>query len=350
VPSRPVPSLLRGFSAPVNLTIDLPDRDLEFLMVHDSDLYNRWQAGQMLATRMLIEIVTAIREGRSVRPGARLAKAIGAAIMDGRLEAAYRAQLLALPGEADIAREIGKNVDPAAIHAARVQLLRLVSRTIRPELLEIYDSLKPKGKYKPDAKSVGERSLRNAALAAIAASGDAADLELAAGHYRSARNMTDTMAGLAVLSDADHPARLEALAHFHDRWKGDLLVMDKWFAIQAMSALPDTPEEVERLTRHPLFSMQNPNKVRALIGSFASANPLAFNRPDGCGYDFVAGKVMELDGFNPQVAARLMGAFRSWRTLEPGRQRQARQALQRVAARKGISRDLYEIVTKTLDG
>ncbi len=349
VPSKPVPSLLRGFSAPVNLSIDLSDRDLEFLIVHDSDLYNRWQAMQTLATRTIIEIVEATRNGRTVRAGGKLAKAMGAALGDGRLEPAYRAQLLQLPGEADIAREIRKDVDPQAIHAARTQLLRLISRTIRGELIDAYETSRPKGRYRPDANSVGLRSLSNSALGLIAERGQPEDIALATKHYWSAKNMTDAMAAIAILSDIDCPERRQALAHFEERWQGDLLVMDKWFTIQAMSSLPDTLERVDELTRHPLFSLQNPNKVRALIGVFAGFNQLQFNRPDGRGYQLVAGKVGEIDGFNPQVAARLLGAFRSWRTLEAGRRKQAKKALKQVAAREGISRDLYEIVTRTLE-
>ncbi|MEZ5775998.1 MAG: aminopeptidase N [Hyphomicrobiaceae bacterium] len=349
VASRPVPSLLRGFSAPVNLTVELTEKDLEFLMVHDSDLYNRWQAGQMLASRIIIDIVTAIREGRRVRPGARLAKALGAALVDEGLEAAYRAQFLQLPSEADIAREIRKDVDPDAIHLARRQLRTLIARMLREDLLETYRRHLMKGAYKPDATSVGRRSLRNTALSLIAETGERSDIALVAEHFWSSRNMTDETASLSILADIDCDERQKALEHFERRWEGDLLVMDKWFAVQASSSLPGTLETVEELTRHPLFSLKNPNKVRALIGTFASANPIGFNRADGAGYRFVAGQVAEIDGFNPQVAARLSGAFRSWRLLEQGRRRHAKKALTALAKRPGISRDLYEIVSKTLE-
>jgi aminopeptidase N len=349
VTSRPVASLNRGFSAPVNLVIEQSERDLEFLMVHDSDLYNRWHAVQTLATRTIIEMVDAIRSGRRVRRGQKLAKALAFSLADDNLEPAYRAQLLTLPSESDIAREIRRDVDPAAIHEARSSLLRTIGKTIHDELVEAYERFATKGPYRPDAQSTGKRSLRNAALALLSQTGEREDIGRLSRHYRQGTNMTDWTAALVLLVDIDGPERASALDDFHDRFKDDLLVMDKWFTCQAVSALPDTVEAVERLTRHPLFSIQNPNKVRALIGALASANPTGFNRADGKGYAFVADRVLEIDKFNPQVAARLLGAFRSWRALEPGRRARAKKALKKVATTEGLSRDVYEIVTKTLE-
>ena len=161
--------------------------------------------------------------------------------------------------------------------------------------------------------------------------------------------MTDTIAGLTILSHLDEPARQEAFSDFYERWQDDHLVIDKWFALQAASTLPSTLDRVRTLSEHTLFSLKTPNKVRALIGAFANMNPLNFNRPDGAGYEFVAGKILEIDQFNPQIAARLSGAFKSWRMLEPDRCVLARRALEQVAGTDGLSRDTYEIVSKTLD-
>ena len=350
VPSKPVPSLLRGFSAPVNLTIDLSERDLEFLMVNDTDLYNRWQSAQLAATRTIIEIMAGLREGKRPRKGQRLAGGLGHTLNDHKLEPAYRAQFIQLPSEADIAREVRKNVDPALVHEAREMLLKQISKALRDDLIEAYRANEVKGRYSPDAASAGKRALRNAALGLLAASESKEDVARVADHFAAAKNMTDQTAALSILCDIDGPARKAALAQFEKRWKDDALVMDKWFSVQAMSSLPGAPEAVEALTEHKLFSVQNPNRVRALIGAFAMFNPLNFNRADGKGYELVAGKVIELNAFNPQVAARLLGAFRSWRMMEPIRRKLAQKALKRVAATKGLSRDVFEIVSKTLEG
>ncbi len=349
IPSQPVPSLLRGFSAPVNLTIDLAERDLEFLMANDSDLFNRWQAAQSYATRTIVQIVDAMRNGKRSARGAGFARALGATLRDETLEPAYRAQILALPSEADIAREIGNNVDPAAIHSARRQLLRLIAKHLADDLLDIYKAQATTKAYSPDAASAGRRSLRNAALGLLSRRGEKSDITRLARHYRQSDNMTDQTAALSLLADHGGAERDKVLADFYKRWKDDHVVIDRWFAVQAVSSLPDTPERVAALKDHELFSMTNPNKVRALVGSFASFNNLGFNRPDGAGYKLVADTVLELDGFNPSVAARMLGAFRSWRTLEPKRRRLAKRSLDRIARKKDLSRDVFEIVSKTLE-
>jgi aminopeptidase N len=179
--------------------------------------------------------------------------------------------------------------------------------------------------------------------------GEKSDITRLARHYRQSDNMTDQTAALALLADHSGPEREKVLADFYKRWKDDHVVIDRWFAVQAASSLPDTPERVALLKQHELFSMTNPNKVRALVGSFAGVNMLAFNRPDGAGYKLVADTVLELDSFNPSVAARLLGAFRSWRTLEPKRRRLAKRSLDRIARKKELSRDVFEIVSKTLE-
>ena len=349
VPSRPVPSLLRGFSAPVNLTVDLSDVDLAFLMANDSDPYNRWQAAQTYAARTIIAGVRALRHGERAPRATQFAKVLGMTLADESLQPAYRAQFLSLPSEADIAREIARDVDPVAIHKARRSLLKQVGQVMGDQLEQLYAGNAAKGVYSPDAKSAGKRALRNAAMALLAARGGADDLVRVVQHYRKAANNTDETMALVLLSDMKSPEREKALEHFYERWKDDHLVIDKWFTLQATSSLPGTLATVKRLTKHPLFSMQNPNKVRSLIGAFATGNALHFNQPSGKGYEFVADRVLELDGFNPQIAARMCGAFRSWRTLESGRRKLAKAALTKIAKQKGLSRDVHEIVSKTLD-
>jgi aminopeptidase N len=348
VPSRPVLSLLRGFSAPVNLTLETSPAELEFQMVHDSDLYNRWQAGQTYAMRNLTELVAAVRAGKKPKAKPSFAKALRATLTDESLEPAYRAQFLVVPGESDIARELKKDVDPDAIHSARLALVVSMAEVLHDELTALYDAMAIKGVYKPDAKSVGKRSLRHAALGILSRSGKPADVDRLAEHFARAKNMTEQLTALSILANHDVAARGQALAAFEKQWSGDPLVMDKWFASVAMSSLPGALDEVRALTKHKLFSMQNPNKVRSLIGMFAHGNPTQFNRDDGEGYRFVADAVMTLNGFNPQVAARMLGAFESWRTLEAGRKKRAKAALKGIADAPNLSRDVLDIVTRTL--
>jgi len=349
VPSRPVPSLLRGFSAPVKLTIDLSDRDLEFLMANDSDLFNRWQAANEYATRSLLHLVRMRQTGRRPRRGLGYARALGASLGDETLEPAYRAELLRLPSEGDIARELGKNVDPAAIHAARRQLLRLLGRTLGAELEALYQRLEDRGPYSPDAASAGRRALRNAALTLLSARNEKADRARLLAHFRGASNMTDEAHALYLLAANRDPERERVLETFYERWRHDHIVIDTWFAAQAISPSAGTVRRVRALINHPLFSLAAPNKVRALLGSFANLNPVQFNRPDGQGYALVAEQVLALDRFNPQVAARLLASFRSWRTLEPVRRNRAKSVLKRVAKTAGLSRDVYEIASKMIE-
>ena len=349
VSSRPVASLLRGFSAPVNLTQARSDADLEFQMANDSDLFQRWQAAQDYATRTIVAAVKALRLGERPRRATALATALSATLRDENLEPAYRAQMLALPSEADIARVIARDVDPAAIHRARRMIRREIGTLLAAQLLDAYRAHATRGDYAPDAESVGRRSLRNAALSLLAVRGKPEDVKLAGQHFRTAANATDEIAGLAILSELRTPERQVAFDRFYERWHEDHLVIDHWFALQAASSLPTTLATVRKLASHQLFSLRNPNKVWALIGAFAGSNPLVFNRPDGRGYAFVASKVLEIDVFNPQVAARLLGTFRSWKALESGRRKLARQTLQSVKKSHDLSRDTYEIVSKMLE-
>ena len=346
LPARPVPSLLRGFSAPIKLTIDIAADDLAFLMAHDNDLYNRWQAANSYATRLLTTLARFDDLAHSAPRIRSFARALGATIGDEALEPAYRAEMLRLPSEADIAREIGQNVDPAAIHKARTAMLKLVTRTLAAPLERLYGDLASRAPFSPDAASAGRRALRNGILTLLVARGGRADAERLSGHFRHATNLTDQAHALYLLAATAGQARASSLGAFYNQWQHDHLVIDTWFTAQAVSPRSSTLARVRALTRHPLFSMTAPNKVRALIGSFAAGNAVQFNRPDGAGYHFVADQVLAIDRFNPQVASRLVGNFRSWRTLEPERRKLARQALQAIARSKGLSRDVFELVSK----
>ncbi|MBM3543966.1 MAG: aminopeptidase N [Alphaproteobacteria bacterium] len=348
IPARPTPSLLRNFSAPVRLTSNLAADQIEFLMAHDSDPFNRWQAAQIYATNLL---TAASRDGDLARvtgkEASRLAQALGATARDGTLLAAYRAEFLKLPGEADIARELARNVDTDAVHDARDALRKKIGEDIGETLRELYEANALTGPYSPDPESAGRRVLRNAALDLLVSTGKPSEIARAERHYRDATNMTDSIAALAILSHVDGPARDTALDHFYARWQNEPLVLDKWFAVQARAARPSSVETVRTLLSHAKFSLKNPNRVRALIGNFIHGNQTGFNRPDGEGYRLLAEQALAIDGFNPHMAARLLGAFESWRNLEPVRQAKARSVLQDLAARK-LSTDSYEIVSKTL--
>jgi aminopeptidase N len=347
VPTAPTPSLLRDFSAPVRLNISLDPDQIEFLMMHDSDPFNRWQAAQSYATNLL---TAAARDGGSAEPvtgkeAIRLAQALGTTATETSLSTAYHAEFLRLPSESDIARELGKNVDPDAVRKAYVTLRATVGRKIQPALAEIYDAAAMSGPFSPDAESAGKRALRSAILDLLAGTGERSEIDRALRHYREASNMTDAIAALSILSHLE--ARDEVLADFYRRWQDEPLVLDKWFAVQARATRPDSVETVQGLLSHPKFSLKNPNRVRALIGSFVNGNPTGFNRADGAGYEFLASSALQIDRFNPHMAARLLGAFESWRTLEPRRQALAKSSLRQLASSQ-LSTDSYEIVTKTL--
>jgi aminopeptidase N len=349
IPAPPTPSLLRGFSAPVRLTISLDPDKIEFLMIHDSDPFNRWQAAQTYATNLL---TAAVRDAGSIgrltgREAARLAQALGTTATDVSLLAAYRAEFLKLPSESDIARELARNVDTDQVRTARETLRFAIASEIRSALTELYDKTAPNRPYSPDPESAGVRALRGIVLDLLVATGEQAEIARAERHYRQASNMTDAIAALSILSHLEGTARDEALDHFYARWQDEPLVLDKWFAVKARAARADSVETMRALLSHPKFSLKNPNRVRALIGSFVHANPTGFNRGDGAGYALLASQALEIDRFNPHVAARLLGAFESWRILEPVRQARAKAVLEDLAARQ-LSTDSYEIVTKTL--
>jgi aminopeptidase N len=341
-------SLNRGFSAPIKVTANISAEDLKFLAAHDSDPFNRWQAIQSLATALLTENVATLRAGGTPREDEGLMAALTAVLTDEALEPAFAALALTLPSEADIARDIGKDIDPDAIFAARWHLRGVLGLKLGPVLRETYRNMRDDGPFSPDAASAGRRALKNAALDLVAASGAASAIALAARQYHDATNMTDRVAALATLSIHPAPERQAALDDFYRRYSAEPLIIDKWFSLQA--AIPDaaTLDRVRALLGHPAFSATNPNRMRALIGSFAQMNQTQFNRADGAGYEFLVNVALGLDPRNPQVAARLMTAFRSWRALEPVRRGRAEAALKRLAAVPTLSRDVKDIVERSL--
>jgi aminopeptidase N len=332
----------------VTLSVEQKKEDQYFLARHDSDPFSRWQAYNTLLTEALIEAFRKGLGGKQPEFPEKLVQLAGAIASDESLEHAFRALTLALPGEADIAREIGKGIDPDIIFAAREALATAIARSNEDVLRKLYSELESKGRFSPDAASAGRRALRNVLLDYLAILPGGVDL--ASWHFSGASNMTDRAAALAVLTHRHGGTRQakEALAAFEKRYRGDPLVMDKWLMIQATAPGAATLDNVRALTGYSGFTMSNPNRVRALIGTFASANQTAFNRSDGAGYDFFARAVLEIDPRNPQLAARLATSLRSWRSLEPVRQEKARQALLLISGTERLSADLRDIVERTL--
>ncbi len=347
VAERPVLSINRGFSAPIKVRSNITAEDMKFLAAHDSDAFNRWQAVQSLATALLIENTAAIHAGKAAHDDEGLLAALAAVMSDAALEPAFVALMLTMPSGADIAREIGKDVDPDAIHAARDRLRATIGTRHRQVLRETYDRMGETGPYSPDAASAGRRALKNVCLDLLAAAGTAATA-LAARQYHDASNMTDRMAALATLSLRAAPERQAALDDFYRRYSGDPLIIDKWLSLQAAIPEAATLDRVRALTKHAAFSLTNPNRVRALLGGFGHNNQTQFNRADGAGYRFVGEILLALDPKNPQVAARLATAFRSWRTLEEGRRKHAEATLRHVAEQPNLSRDLKDIIGRSL--
>ncbi len=327
VSTRPVPSLLRGFSAPVRLNIDLTETDLLFLLRTDADPFNRWQAAQTLAMRSLSLGAAEAARGGIVDFDVALIDALADVAENEALEAAFRAQVLQLPGEADIAREIGRDVDPDAIAAARNQVRARIADRIGGRLATLVDRLDSTAPFSPDATSAGRRALANAALDLMVADGNRQAVDRVTARFTNADNMTDRSAALGILAASALPERFAALEAFHNRYRNDPLVLDKWLMFEAIVPAAETLPRVRALLDHPSVSISNPNRIRSLVGSFAGANQTQFNRRDGAGYDFLADFVVDLDRRNPQTAARLLVSFRSWRALEAHRRALAETAL-----------------------
>jgi aminopeptidase N len=347
IAEAPMPSLLRGFSAPVIL--DPPPGDTAFCMVHDSDPFARWEAGQQRATALLLAMVAVIQTGNLPSGGEDLAAAFETLLDDdGGKDKAFLAQMLTLPGEEYLGNQLDI-VDVEAVHAARQHLRRIIAQRLRTPLLDLYRANAANSAYSPDAAQAGRRALANTALGYLAELDDPDTALLCTAQYRDADNMTDRIAALAILCDLEGPARAEALADFHDTWRGDAIVMDKWFAIQATASLPGTLDAVEALLGHAAFSIRNPNRVRALIGAFCTGNQLRFHAADGSGYRFLADQVLTLDRINPQVAARLLGPLVPWRRFDTGRGALMKAQLERVLnSGQELSPDVYEIASKSL--
>ena len=339
--ARPVPSILRGFSAPVVLEFEAGHApDPAFLLAHDSDPFNRWDAGRRLA----LQTVVALAQGEAADPS--YVAAIGALLKDGAADPAFSALCLDLPSEDQIAQalhEAGKSPDPAAIHDAREALATELARAHEAALSTLFEEMAVAGPYRPDPEPAGRRSLRLAALSLLRRIDGGTRAQAL---FDAADNMTESLAALGQVVAAG--VGEDALARFRDRWQGDRLVMDKWFAIQLTASAPDQAlARVEALVQDPLFDWKNPNRFRALMAGF-SGNHAGFHRADGAGYRFYADWLLRLDPLNPQVAARMSTAFETWARYDLTRQSLIRAELTRIAQTEGLSRDLSEMSARML--
>ena len=344
---KPVLSLLRGFSAPINVKMTETDDDLAFMARFDSDQVNRWQSLNKLVTEALIKAVKNTAIDKPQMPE-NLVELFGILLDDENLEPAFRALCLQLPSEAEIARLIGENIDPDRIYNIRQAFIASLAKNLVTKFAAIYEKMGHLGNYSPDAAQAGKRSLKNIVLDYLSVAENAP--ARAAEAYRHADNMSDRMAGLTILVHRFNGSKeaLEALTDFEKRYQNDPLVMDKWFTVQATVAGTKTLDDVRELMKHPLFSLDNPNRTRALIASFAAANQTGFNRIDGEGYKFLADIILNVDKENPQLAARLLTITRSWRQLEPTRRAKLQAELMRISQQAKLSTDVADIVHRTL--
>jgi aminopeptidase N len=346
IPHKPVPSLLRHFSAPVKVNIDLTDEERLFLMANDSDEFNRWDAGQQLAVKLILQMIRDFQQGKKLKLHPSFISAFNKILGSSMDDKAFQAFALSLPAETYLA-DFMDVIDPTAIHEARRSLQRALATELRETFFAVYYTNQDAGPYKADQLSIGRRSLKNICLTYLMELDEPGIRKLCMEQFRKAGNMTDVIAGLANLANTDCPERLDALAGFYETWKDDPLVMDKWLSLQALSRLPNTLETVKSLMSNPVFNIKNPNKVRSLIGAF-SANTVRFHDSGGGGYAFLADQVLVIDPMNPQIAARLVSAFTMWKRFDKKRQALMKTQLERILNAPKLSKDVHEIVSKSL--
>jgi len=345
VAAPPVLSALRGFSAPVNLKTDARPSDRYVLLASDTDLFNRWEAGQTLAR----DLILARAAGQPDEVGEeRYAEGLGHALVDDDAEPAFKALLLALPSEPDLAL-MSEPADPQALHEARDALRTRIAIHLGDLLRRLFGEMQNDDEFTPDAQSAGRRALGAACADSLSADPHADNLARLTARYEAARNMTDMVSGLNALISVGGDTRDNAIALFHQAWKQDPMVMDKWFAAQARDPNPDALDRVIALTRNPYFEPTNPNRLRALVSTFANFNPARFHDPSGAGYRFLADQILSVDGFNPMTAARLVEPLGAWRRYKPELGALMRRELERVAAHPDLSKNVLELTTKALN-
>ncbi|HQS58477.1 MAG: aminopeptidase N [Gallionellales bacterium 35-53-114] len=346
VTRKPTPSLLRNFSAPVELEYGYTDAELAHLMAHDSDAFNRWEAGQRLAINRIFNIINDLQNSKQPALDELFINAMRTTLNDQSLDPSFREVVLTLPSELMLAEQC-EVIDPQAIHAARKFMRNTLSEKLKADFIAAYEANQTPGKYSADAKSAGKRGLKNLCLSYLLGWEDDSTLQLAHAQVDAADNMTDRLAALMGLINSGSPSAEQPLHKFYKDFKNEALVVDKWFSLQAVAEATDV-KTVRKLMSHPAFTLKNPNRARSLIFSFCNGNPAQFHALDGSGYAFWAEQVLALNKLNPQVAARLVRTLDHWKKYKPALKKQMQAALQKVAATKGLSKDVHELVTKAL--
>jgi len=348
VKNKPVISINRGFTSPVKTKIEQDDDELAFLFSHDSDEFNRWNAGQELAISTLLSFVQDIQDGKELVLSDRIISAYKNTLSNPSLDKALLAQAMTLPSEGYLADQL-EVVDVDGIHQARNFMKFELANSLKENFKSILQQGQSKAEYLFDASEMARRDLNQVCLSYLMVLQDKETVEFCMSQFESANNMTDVLSALSNLSHYDNPLRQQALNSFHDKWKHDAQVVEKWFAIQASSDLPDVLQRVKGLMQHESFSLTNPNKVRSLVGRFCAGNIAHFHAVDGSGYEFLADQVLTLDSMNPQIAARLVQNISRWRRYDEKRQGLMKKQLQRLLAKKDLSKDVYEIASRSLN-
>ena len=350
IDTPPLVSLLRGFSAPLKLEVERSDEELVALLACDPDPFARWDAGQQLALARLDRLIAAagtLPDGTAAADPA-FVESLRSVLRDRPIDGAFAAELLTLPSESYLSERM-ERIDVEAVHGARHGLRRALGEALADEFAAVRERLLTERKpYRFDAEGAARRALANTCLAYLAANGTPAARAQCLTQFESADNMTDAVAALGALADLDCEERTATLARFEDRWRGDPLVMDKWFSLQATSALPGTLERVTGLLSHPVFDLGNPNRVRALVYAFCFHNPVRFHDADGAGYRFWVERMREIDPLNPEVAARLAGALSHFRRYDDTRRERMAAAIEEVLGLLSLSKNTREVLTRTL--
>lgn len=346
ITDEPVPSILRNFSAPVKLVVDLNNEDLAFLMAHDSDDFNRWNAAQQLAVNIIMALIENHHQGKALSLDDAFVRAFKQVLLNGDLDKALAARVLTLPSE-DYLAELMEVVDVDAIHQVREFCRKEIARLLGEQLLNVYRSNQTES-YQLDAEAMGQRSLKNLCLSYLLSQGDESATQLAMAQYQTADNMTDQMSALTGLVHNQTDKADEALDDFYKKWKNEALVVDKWFMVQATSSSVVTLKRINQLMAHEAFDMKVPNRIRSLVGAFSQANPVCFHDKSGQGYKILADCVIQLNSLNPQIAARLLLPLIQWRRFDVHRQSLMQAELKRIAAIDKLAKDVYEIVSRGL--
>ncbi|KAK6935407.1 Peptidase M1, alanyl aminopeptidase, Ig-like fold [Dillenia turbinata] len=346
IPEKPIPSLLRGYSAPIRLDTDLSDSDLFFLLAHDSDEFNRWEAGQVLARKLMLSLVADFQQNKSLILNPKFVHGLRSILCNSSLDKEFIAKAMTLPGEGEI-MDMMEVADPDAVHAVRTFIRKQLASELKAEFLSTVENNRSAEKYEFNHPNMARRALKNVALGYLASLEEPELTELVLQEYKNATNMTEQFAALAAIAQNPGKIRDEVLADFYSKWSHDFLVVNKWFALQAMSDIPGNVENVGKLLSHPAFDLRNPNKVYSLIGGFCGS-PVNFHAKDGSGYRFLGELVVELDKLNPQVASRMVSAFSRWRRYDETRQSLAKAQLEIIMSTNGLSENVFEIASKSL--